>query len=102
MTQVIETTESWLDQLLHPGKIPPEALAGGMTPELAWEHWAEDRAAERAGKARSGRQLSSAERWWYARFDRGWQQEHGAELGRTDSKADRQAQDRAAELEAGS
>ncbi|HEY2127314.1 MAG TPA: hypothetical protein VGH77_09020 [Streptosporangiaceae bacterium] len=64
-----ETIESWLHQLLHPDRIPREALAGGMTSETAWEHWAEDRAREAKGLPKVDQHLSSAERWWYQRFD---------------------------------
>lgn len=87
-----EITESWLDQLLRPDMVPPEALAGGLTPEMAWETWA-------AGE----KPRSSAEAWWHGRFSRAYQQEHGVELGRAESVADRQAAvRRQAELEAGS
>ena len=87
-----ETAESWFHQLLHPGEIPPEALHGGMTPEAAWSHWCENRAAERAGKPVPHEKLSSAEAWWHGRFNRAHQQEHGAELGRSRSLADREAE----------
>lgn len=89
-----ETRESWVHQLLHPGRIPPEALLGGMTPELAWEHWSADRAARAKGLPHQERALSSAERWWYQRFDLAHLQERGADLRLAESAADRQAQAR--------
>jgi hypothetical protein len=73
-----ETAESWLQQILHPGAIPPEALSGGLTPEMAWETWAAGEPAR-----------SSAEAWWHDRFDRAHQQERGAQLGRHQSEAAR-------------
>jgi hypothetical protein len=98
MSHTIEATESWLHQLLHPGEIPEFALLGGMTPELAWEHWSAARAAEAKGLPHQERALSSAERWWYQRFDLAHLQERGADLGRTMSAADAE---RAMEAEAG-
>lgn len=88
MSVPAETMQSWLHRLLHPDRIPPEALAGGMTPELAWEHWAEDRARAAKGLPKLDRQLSSAERWWYQRFDAAHLQERGADLSKAMSAAD--------------
>jgi hypothetical protein len=71
-----ERTESFLDALLHPDKVPPEALAGSMTAEKAWASWA-------AGES----PRSSAESWWHHHFEQGHKQEPGTELGRTKSRA---------------
>ena len=83
-----ETAESWLHQLLHQDWIPPEALAGGMTPETAWEHWADDRARAARGLPKADRHPSRAERWWYQRFDHTHLQERGADLSKAMSAAD--------------
>lgn len=85
MPQGTETTESWLDQLLHPSRIPPEALHGGMTPERAWERWVAEKNGERPHGPKS-----SAEAWWHDRFERAHLQDR--ELGRAKSLADRQAE----------
>ena len=66
---------AFVQRMLHPDKIPPEAVGGGINPELAWQRWCENRAAGRDGKEPPHQKLSSAERWWFGRFDRGWQQE---------------------------
>jgi hypothetical protein len=92
MSAGTETESSWLGRLLHTDVIPLEALAGSLTPELAWEHWAEDRARETRGLGRSDGQLSSAEAWEYQRFDHAYQQERGALLGASPSKADVQTE----------
>ena len=91
------TTGTWdgimrdfVRRMLHPDKIPPEAMGGGISPELAWRRWCENRAAERDGKEVPHQKLSSAERWWFGRFDRSWQQEFGTGLGRHESEAGRQ------------
>lgn len=97
MSQPTEAAESWLHQLLHPDRIPPEALAGGMTPETAWQHWCTDRAAEAKGLDRPERAMSSAERWWYQRFDHAHLQARGAGLDRALSAADVEAARRQAE-----
>ena len=83
-----ETTQSWLHQLLHPDEIPSEALVDGVTPELAWEHWAEDRARAAKGLPKVDRHLSSAERWWFQRFDHAHLQERGADLSKAMSAAE--------------
>jgi hypothetical protein len=90
----------FIQRMLQPDKIPPEALHGGMTPETAWARWCENRAAERDGKEVPHQKLSSAERWWFGRFDRGWQQEFGVGLGRHESRYDRQKRPRLAEHQA--
>ncbi|MGH3217890.1 MAG: hypothetical protein ACRDPY_04030 [Streptosporangiaceae bacterium] len=87
MSQGTETAESWLDQLLHPARVPEFALHGGMTPETAWEHWVAEKNGERPAGPKT-----SAEAWWFDRFERAHQQEHGAEIGRAKSLADRQAE----------
>jgi len=46
------TEDLWRDfiqRMLHPDKIPPEAVGGGINPELAWQRWCENRAAGRDG-----------------------------------------------------
>jgi hypothetical protein len=82
----------WRDfvyRMTHPDKIPPQAMGGGINPELAWQRWAENRAAEAKGHKPPHEKLSSQEVWWFARFDRGWQQEYGAgPLGRHPSDYD--------------
>jgi len=90
------TTGRWDDimrdfvqRMLHPDKIPPEALHNGITPETAWGHWCENRAAERDGNEPPHQKLSSAEQWWFSRFDRGWQQEFGVGLGWHEPEYDR-------------
>jgi hypothetical protein len=98
------TEDLWRDfiqRMLHPDKIPPEAMGGGINPELAWQRWCENRAAERDGKEPPHQKLSPAERWWFGRFDRGWQQEFGAGLGRHESKYDQQQRPRMAKHQAG-
>jgi hypothetical protein len=101
------TTGTWdgimrdfVSRMLHPDKIPPEALHGGLTPDTAWAHWCENRAARADGKEPPHQKLSSAEQWWFGRFDRGWQQEMGAGLGRHESKHAQQER-RAESREAG-
>lgn len=88
-----QTEQSWLDRLLHPDHIPPEALAGGLTPEQAWDHWCANKAAQRASQdephPRAG--LSPAERWWFGRFDAAHLQERGAGLWRTIPAAEAEA-----------
>jgi hypothetical protein len=91
-TSGAETTEtalqSFLASLFDRDDVPAEALHGRGDAEAAWERWA-------AGDP----PRSSAEHWLFAQFDRSPLQEHGAELGRSQSKAGRGA-DR--EMEAGS
>ena len=89
-TETTETAlQSFLDSLLGRDDAPAEALHGRGDAEAAWERWS-------AGEP----PRSSAEAWLYGQFDRSPLQEHGAQLGRSQSKAEREAY--AAEAEAGS
>jgi hypothetical protein len=84
-TETTETAlQSFLDSLFGRDDVPAEALHGRGDAEAAWDRWAAGEPARTAG-----------EHWLYTQFDRSPLQEHGAELGRSQSKAGR-----AAELEA--
>lgn len=87
-----ETTEtalqSFLDGLFGRDDVPAEALHGRADADEAWERWAAGEPARTSGEA-----------WLYGQFERGPQKENGAELGRSQSKADREAD--ALEAEAG-
>jgi hypothetical protein len=57
------TTGRWEDimrdfvqRMLHPDKIPSEALQDGMAPETAWAHWCENRPL--SGRGRNSRTRS--------------------------------------------
>jgi hypothetical protein len=88
-----ETTEtplqSFLASLFDRDDVPAEALHGRADAEAAWERWS-------AGEP----PRTSAEGWLFGQFERSPLQEHGAELGRSQSKAGREAG--ALEAEAGS
>jgi hypothetical protein len=81
--------QAFLDGLFDRDDVPAEALHGRADAEAAWDRWA-------AGEP----PRSSAESWLYGQFERGPQKEHGAQLGRSQSKAEREAN--VAEAEAGS
>lgn len=79
--------QAFLYALLQVPDAPAMALHGRADAEAAWERWA-------AGEPpRTG-----AEAWLFGQFERSPLQEHGAELGRAQSKAGR-GTDR--EMEAG-
>ena len=73
--------QAFLDSLFNRDDVPAEALHGRGDAEATWERWV-------AGEP----PRSSSEAWLYAQFWRGPEQEHGAELGRSQSKADREAE----------
>jgi hypothetical protein len=73
--------QAFLDDLFGRDDVPAEALHGRGDAEAAWERWT-------AGEP----PRSSAESWLFAQFERSPLQEHGAELGRSQSEADREAE----------
>lgn len=73
--------QSFLDSLFARDDVPAGALHGRGDAEAAWERWT-------AGEPPRG----SAESWLFGQFERGPLQEHGAELGRGQSKAGRGAE----------
>lgn len=73
--------EAFLDSLFSRDDVPAEALHGRGDVAATWDRYV-------AGEP----PRSSAEAWLYGQFRRGPEQEHGAQLDRSQSKAEREAE----------